>query len=233
MGLRKRQDRGAKVKTGCIYVITNTVNGKQYVGQTWDFPRRRSEHEKVKKGYPIYRAMRKYGRDAFTWSILVSGVATQGQLNELEARVIAERGSLVPRGYNLLAGDQREKRCGTALRRQRAGIKRVVSDPAWKAEHAEQLRRMHASPEWRRRHDAAMARNPLDPVWRRKHAEMVARRCKAVRCVETGVAFISSKDAERKTGTDSSTISKVCRGVRATAGGLRWRYVKDKIEVGR
>lgn len=37
--------------------------------------------------------------------------------------------------------------------------------------------------------------------------------------------FDSLGDASRMTGVDSSSITKCCRGKRATAGGFVWRYI--------
>lgn len=47
---------------------------------------------------------------------------------------------------------------------------------------------------------------------------------KPVLCVETGIVYISSMDAERKTGADQSSIIKCCRGKLKTTGGYHWLY---------
>lgn len=209
---------------GCIYKATNTITGKGYIGQTDDFERRKSEHINGRKEYDFNKAIRQYGADSFEWEILLDGIDDSKELDAAETKLIAEHSTLAPNGYNLLNGDHHQKHIGLYLERQRAGIKRVTSDPKWKAKHAEQLRRMHASPEWRRKHAAAMARNPQNPEWIRKHAEMVESLKKPVLCVETRQTHKSSKDAERATGIDSSSISKVCKGKRIIAGGYHWRY---------
>ena len=48
---------------------------------------------------------------------------------------------------------------------------------------------------------------------------------KKVLCVETGEIFESIMEASRKTGINSSHISKVCLGKRKTTGGYHWEYL--------
>lgn len=53
-----------------IYKITNTINGKFYIGQTLDFKQRWRKHKQCKDNYPLYNAFRKYGIKNFTFEIL-------------------------------------------------------------------------------------------------------------------------------------------------------------------
>lgn len=47
---------------------------------------------------------------------------------------------------------------------------------------------------------------------------------KAVMCIETGVIYESTMDAERKTGIFASRISSCCTGKRNTTKGYHWKY---------
>jgi group I intron endonuclease len=52
----------------CIYKLTNTLNGKGYVGFTSNFQRRLRQHKKTASdgiGQAIHAAIRKYGWEAF------------------------------------------------------------------------------------------------------------------------------------------------------------------------
>lgn len=88
-----------------IYVITNTMNGKKYVGQSINISQRWRAHRtryQTEDGY-LYKAMRKYGLDAFTFEILVECDKTD--LNDLEQYWIGIYQSNNPNfGYNLTAG---------------------------------------------------------------------------------------------------------------------------------
>lgn len=92
---------------GSIYKITNTVNGKAYIGQTIrDAEKTRiSEHLNGKSGGSrlVRRAVEKYGKDAFTYEILHDGIIPEF-LDDLEIEAIQKFNTIVPHGYNLTAG---------------------------------------------------------------------------------------------------------------------------------
>ncbi|MBD3878755.1 MAG: GIY-YIG nuclease family protein [Quinella sp. 1Q5] len=86
---------------GVIYKITNTLNGKPYVGKT----KRSTEvrfKEHVKEKTYIGKAMRKYGIESFTVEVLEE--CPVEKLNEREIFWIATLGSKAPNGYNLTDG---------------------------------------------------------------------------------------------------------------------------------
>ena len=90
---------------GSIYKITNTVNGKAYIGQTRHdavadrIPKHFSGHGNI----PIKRAVDKYGKDAFTYEILHDGIIPEF-LDALEIKEIEKHNTLIPHGYNLRTG---------------------------------------------------------------------------------------------------------------------------------
>lgn len=62
------------MKTGVIYLVTNKINGKVYVGQTENFKQRFSMHNSnAKTGNDnsyFHRSINKYGKDNFQWNII-------------------------------------------------------------------------------------------------------------------------------------------------------------------
>lgn len=88
---------------GRIYAVTNTVNGKQYVGQTI------TKYSKQGHGHAIKDAYKKYGRKAFTYDVVFSGVDCPQLLDFAEKFWIKVFGSVQPHGYNLEEGGRRHK----------------------------------------------------------------------------------------------------------------------------
>lgn len=90
----------------CVYLRTNTVNGKQYVGQTKDFKQREYDWKSTKSSYAgayIDNARRVYGIENFTVEILKE-CTTQDELNEWEVYYINKYNTKRPNGYNLTDG---------------------------------------------------------------------------------------------------------------------------------
>jgi group I intron endonuclease len=95
-----------KCRTGCIYLITNLINGKVYVGQTLDYKRRMKKHEKSGKNPKYYfpYAIRKYGWENFTKEILIDDVPEE-DLDNLEINYIDfYNSSNREKGYNCTKG---------------------------------------------------------------------------------------------------------------------------------
>ena len=85
-----------------IYLITNLLNNKKYIGQTTDFSRRMYQH-KHSNTQLIDRKIQEYGTDNFSFEIIDTS-STQEQLNELEIYYIQLYNSLIPNGYNIHIG---------------------------------------------------------------------------------------------------------------------------------
>jgi len=89
-----------------IYVITNIVNGKQYVGLTNNLLKRWSSHRKAAGRCPaLHSALKKYGLDAFVFTHLMD-VFDLEHAKEIERELIALKGTKVPNGYNVSDGGE-------------------------------------------------------------------------------------------------------------------------------
>ena len=83
---------------GRIYLVTNKINGKQYVGQTV------TKHSRHGHGHAIKDAYKKYGHSRFEYKNLTEGDLSQNQLDCFEKFWIEVFDCLAPNGYNLEGG---------------------------------------------------------------------------------------------------------------------------------
>jgi len=92
---------------GVIYKLTNTINSKSYIGQTINFTKRMNEHRRSAingEDYYLYRAMKKYGLDAFKIDIIIrcNNIA---ELNTFECYYINKYNTFNKHfGYNSTSG---------------------------------------------------------------------------------------------------------------------------------
>lgn len=91
-----------------VYCITNTVTGKQYVGQTTGTLKNRLYAHKhvAKKGvgsYRLSRAIRRYGFESFTARVLQE-CASGEELDAAEIAWIERLQTTAPKGYNVRGG---------------------------------------------------------------------------------------------------------------------------------
>ena len=97
-----------------IYCFRNTINNKCYVGQAEQLRKRLLHHinnfKNCRYDAPLYRAMTKYGLDAFEVEILkiVDGLSDRMEikkkLDEFEIYYIEHLNSYAPNGYNQTHG---------------------------------------------------------------------------------------------------------------------------------
>ena len=84
------------------YSVTHNGSGKQYIGITCrDLAPRRAEHESnaVHGSHTAFHsALLRYGKENFTWKVEAEG--DEEVIEKLERLLIADRRTLVPRGFN-------------------------------------------------------------------------------------------------------------------------------------
>lgn len=125
MTAKKQSKRHLDVeRRGWIYVITNLINGKEYVGQTvcgilvrW--AGHVSDAFKKNSQKPLYRALRGYGLKNFKVTELWHG--PESQLNVAEKRFVRQRKTFIDwgMGYNLTTGGDHYKMSKATIRKIR------------------------------------------------------------------------------------------------------------------
>ena len=89
---------------GCIYKITNKINGKCYIGQTTDIYRRFRKYRQLKceRQPKIYNALVKYGPDNFLFEI-IDKAPDKSFLDSLENSYVISF-NCIDNGYNCRPG---------------------------------------------------------------------------------------------------------------------------------
>lgn len=111
-----------------IYLVTNIINNKQYVGQTIQTIEKRWRCHQT-KGHALFCAIKKYGVHNFTIEQLDIANNIE-ELNIKEQEWIRKLNSVAPNGYNLrLGGDSGGRHSNeTKEKISKAGMGRVVSE---------------------------------------------------------------------------------------------------------
>lgn len=96
----------------CVYIHTNKINGKKYVGQTCQWPPEKRwglNGVGYKHNEYFYRSIQKYGWDNFEHQIIKTNL-TKENANELEEILIKKLGALDrSKGYNFRHGGNNGK----------------------------------------------------------------------------------------------------------------------------
>jgi len=95
---------------GTIYLVTNTLNGKQYVGQTI------VAGNTVGHGKLITKAYNKYGKDSFTYEPICNGIENRNTLNFMEKFWIKVMDCRIPNGYNIEHGGSKVEKIADETR---------------------------------------------------------------------------------------------------------------------
>ena len=164
-----------------IYIATNTINTKQYVGQSTKYPHehrgRIHEHRLANRNSLFHKAIRKYGFDNFTWELIHYPGASQDALNAIECWHIAKLGSLVPNGYNLETGGKSGGKLSPEARANlSAAHKGKIITPEHRSKLSKAMKGRIISPETRAKISAAHKGKSFSPETRAKLSD--ARRGK-------------------------------------------------------
>ena len=88
-----------------IYIITNILNAKQYIGISNNLKRRWSDHSKAECDTYFHRAIRKHGLNNFIFTHFADAFDSDSA-KQIEIMLIKEHNTFYPNGYNgTLGGD--------------------------------------------------------------------------------------------------------------------------------
>lgn len=222
-----------------VYLATNKINGKKYVGQTVrSLEERWKDHCRAKDDNYFHRAIHKYGVENFSLEVLDTAESGK-ELDEKEMFWIKKLNTLFPRGYNLKEG-------GNVSMRGRLGITNPKSRLIYQFRlDSSMVNGYYGVGDACHRtgcNSSAIIRSlkhgtPLvmGCVWMyadefapERLAERIdsyrGKRWRSVVCVETGEVFESMTEAAKRYNTYPNSISACCAGRLKTTGGYHWKY---------
>lgn len=94
-----------------IYMISNRINNKKYIGQTINYDKRMKEHiygRNTINNSVIDRSIKKYGKESFDF-IIIDKAYDQESADGKERHYIKLYNSLKPNGYNILKGGRNQQ----------------------------------------------------------------------------------------------------------------------------
>lgn len=189
----------------CVYKHTLKQDGRVYIGQTNDI-KMRWKPSAYKHCPSFYEAIQKYGWENFTHEVIYSNL-TLDEANVLEEKTILEYDS-INNGFNRSSGGLNHLASQETKDKMSRTRKGVPKSESHKKAISEALKKYKRTPEHNRNNQLAQHR-------------------KRVECIETNIIYESLQDAYRKTGVQSTSISKNCRGLQKSAGNLHWRFVDE------
>ena len=214
-----------------VYIHTNKVNNKVYIGKTSRTPEERWK----KNGYgylqkkngvyiqPLFaRAILKYGWDNFEHIIWAEGLSAE-KANEIEMLLIALYNSNDPEyGYNLRSGGNNGKH-SEETRKKMSESRMGDKNPMYgKRGKNNPLYGTHVSEESKRKNSEKH---------KGLHSHEKHPMARPVQCIETGEVLWGSKAFEMKYGYSAGHICNCCNGKRNTSNGYHWKYYIEENDL--
>ena len=218
-----------------VYIHTNTINNKKYVGMTsvslktrWG--RNGSGYLKTKNGkycQPAFaNAILKYGWDVFTHEVIASGL-TFDEASDLEIKKIAElKSDNAKYGYNIEKGGRHSKVSEQTLEKMKKSqtgkkhseeTKKKISQSNTGKTHTAQTKECLSE-----KH-SKIKQEPIENIIPNYQYNEVC-----CRCVETGICYHSISTAAKSVGSYSNNIAKCLTGKRQRAGGYHWEKITNE-----
>ena len=206
--------------TWCVYKHTNKTNGKVYVGITSQDVRVRWNRGWGYQYCPhFWRAIRKYGWDAFAHEILYEGL-TKAEAEKWEVVLIAEYRSADPMfGYNVSLGGSSKGKHSEETRAKLGECRRGCTHTE---EAKQKMREAHLGKTLSEEHRQKLKVAQYGGKHHRARAV-----CQFTMSGELIAAYDCVSEATRQTGIPNQNIVKCCQGRRSYAGGFRWKYAEE------
>lgn len=213
-----------------IYKITNLVNNKIYIGKSITVNYRWSKHlwclrRNCHINKHLQSSFNKYGEENFSYNIIEECESVN--LNDREKYWVSYLDSSNPLyGYNktkggdgLIATNEIKAKISKSLIGKKHSIERRLNQSiSHKGKKLSEKTKLNQSISQRKRYSKNCEIDKL----------RIAMSKNSILQLDNGGniigEFLSIREAERETGVHSSTISRVCRNLRKSAGGFIWKF---------
>ena len=216
---------------GYIYLITNKLNGKHYVGQTIrkDIRYRWNQHRSNKSGDTIIsRAYNKYGIENFKFQIIC--ICFDEDCDKYEMEYIKKYNSLSPNGYNLREGGKNSHHSDETKKKIGLKSKEYRNNEVIKIEYSKKFKGKKMNEDVKKRMYSTMTEE--NKINKNKNLLKGSQKCKKkINQYTKDNIFIKSFDsiteASSELNIDASKIGKVCNNIKyyKTAGGYIWKFI--------
>lgn len=215
------------VVKGIIYMVTNLLDGRKYIGATSDSLSRRKSDHMIKGGKGLgsrfQEALKTYGKEAFEWE-QIDTATSLNELAEKESQYVLQY-ETQEEGYNTDRGGGFQKsiyqydfETGVILSTFSSLLEASLS--------------VGVHPKTISKACLGEIKNCRGYSWSYTLSDRYQpdpdRRTKKVFQFNTRGGFIDSFDsvaeASRATGVNKSSIAKCCRGIYSYAGDYLWKY---------
>lgn len=215
---------------GYIYITTNLVNGKRYIGQK---KINRNWKNYLGSGLLISKAIKKYGKENFS-KVIIDFAYTAEELNKKEEEYISFYNAVESEDfYNLQSGGSNSSPSVETIekiRKSHIGLLTGENHPFYGKHHTEESRKkMSESLKGRECPHKGKKKSDEEKAKLKISRQRIPRRFhKPIICVEIGKVYDAVCDAERELGYNQGRISKVLCGKRKTTGGYHWQYYQPE-----
>lgn len=200
-----------------VYIHTNKLNNKKYVGATCKKPEHRYQHGLAyKRNKEFYLDIEKYGWDGFLHEIIKNNLPKQ-EAYLLEIELIKKHNTTNKDfGYNKSKGGEFGRYGAIVSEETRKKIGEGNKGKVVPESAKEKLSKINTGKIYS---DETRKKKSIPIVQLNKNMELVGE-------------YFGIKEASRKTNIDRANISSCCNHKKKTAGGYFWMFRKEYFKEG-
>lgn len=198
-------------------------NGKKYIGITCQEPYKRWLNGKgYKNNSYMQNAIMKYGWNNVEHIILYTNLSKEeAEQKEIDLIKLFKTNNR-KYGYNIENGGNCK---GTHSLQTRRKISESNKNKKISRETKEKISIALKGIKKNPMSEETKRKQRLSHIGKHHTMEVKKQRAKSVRCIETGIIYYATIEAERKTNISRINISSCCKGKRKTAGKLHWEFI--------